>query len=82
MARSRNRFLDYLTYVALRLFAMFVHMFPPRANYRTARLIGELLWRFDRRHRRIAEGHLRISFPDWDKREIERVAVPTVSARK
>ncbi len=74
MARPRNKYLDYLTYVALRLFAMFVHMFPPRTNYRTARLIGEMLWRFDRRHRRIAEGHLRISFPDWEDGRIARVA--------
>jgi len=78
MARPRNKVLDYLTYVALRLFAMFVHVFPPRANYRTAALIGWVICRFDRRHRRIAEEHLRRSFPDWDEQHVRRVAAESI----
>jgi KDO2-lipid IV(A) lauroyltransferase len=74
MARPRNNVVDYLTYVALRLFAMFVHMFSPAANYRTAAIIGRLIYRFDRRHRRIAIEHLRRSFPDWPEPRIRRVA--------
>ncbi len=74
MARPRNQFVDYLQYLALRLFAMFVHMFPVRRNYRTARWMGELLWRIDRRHREIACRHLRLSFPDWPEQRVRRVA--------
>lgn len=74
MARLRNKYVDYLQYLALRLFAMFIHMFGVETNYRTARWIGELLWRIDRRHRRIACEHLRLSFPDWPERRIERFA--------
>ena len=74
MARPRNKALDRLQYLALRLFAMFVHMFDVRKNYRTARWIGELLWRVLPRHRRIACEHLRRSFPDWPEGRIRRVA--------
>jgi len=74
MAKPRNKLMDVLQYLALRLFAMFVHMFPLEMNYRTARWIGDLLYRFDRRHRHRAMEHLRRSFPDWDERKIRRVA--------
>lgn len=74
MARPRNKLADYLTYFALRSFAMWVHMFPPEKAYRYARLIGELLWRLDRRHRRIAVGHIRLSFPKWPEARVRRVA--------
>ena len=74
MARPRNKLVDYLQYLGLRVFAMFMHMFDVRTNYRTARWIAELLWRFDRRHRRIACGHLRLSFPDWPEKRIRRAA--------
>ncbi len=74
MAKPRNKYIDYLQYLGLRLFEMFVHMFDVQTNYRTARWIGELLWRIDRRHRRIACEHLRLSFPDWSERRIERIA--------
>ncbi|MFA6134284.1 MAG: lysophospholipid acyltransferase family protein [Phycisphaerae bacterium] len=74
MARVRNKYVDYLQYLGLRLFAMFVHMAEPETNYRTARWIGRLMYRFDRKHRRIAIGHLRLSFPDWDEARLNAVA--------
>jgi len=48
VARPRNKIVDYLQYLGVRLFAMFVHMFPWQANYNTARIIGNLLYRFAR----------------------------------
>ena len=74
MARVRNKFVDYLTYVGVRLFAMFVHMFGWEANYRTAGWVGDLIFHFDRRHRHIAIEHLRRSFPDWSDQKVRRVA--------
>jgi len=74
MAKPRNKLLDYLQYLGLRAFAMFVHMFNWQANYRIARVIGNLLYRYDHRHRRRAIEHLRRSFPDWDEAEYRRVA--------
>ena len=78
MARKRNRTIDYLQYLGLRLFAAFAHMFGIRQNYRTARWAGELMWRLDRRHRRIACEHLRLSFPDWPEQRVQRVARKSV----
>ncbi|MDY7011584.1 MAG: lysophospholipid acyltransferase family protein, partial [Planctomycetota bacterium] len=74
MARLRNKYIDYLQYLGVRLFDMFAHMFDVQTNYRTARWVGELLWRIDRKHRRIACEHLRLSFPDWHEARIERIA--------
>ena len=74
MAKPRNKFLDYLAYLGLRAFAMSVHMFGWEANYRTARWIGNMLYRFDRRHRRRALEHLRRSFPAWSEQQRRRVA--------
>ncbi len=74
MAKPRNKFLDYLAYIGLRLFAMFVHMFSWEANYRTARWIGNMLYRFDKRHRHRALEHLRLSFPEWSEEKRERIA--------
>jgi KDO2-lipid IV(A) lauroyltransferase len=74
MARPRNKLVDYLQYLVLRLLAMFVHMFDVESVYRTARHLGELLWRVDRKHREIACGHVRLSFPDWPEARVRRVA--------
>lgn len=74
MAKPRNKVLDYLQYVGLRLFATFVHMFSHRANYRTARWVGEVLWRVDKRHRDMAIHHLQKSFPDWPIEKVRRTA--------
>lgn len=74
MAKPRNKLLDFLQYVGLRVFAMFVHMFGLRANYRTGRIIGNLLYKFDRRHRNRAIEHLRRSFPDWPESKYRTVA--------
>jgi len=74
MAKPRNNVLDYLVYLATRLFAMFVHMFPLEANYRAARWIGDLMYRFDHRHRHRCVEHLRRSFPDWPERRLQLVA--------
>lgn len=74
MGKPRNKFLDYLVYLAVRLFAAIVHMFEVDLNYRTAAWMGNLLFRFDRRHRTRAIEHLRRSFPGWPERRYRAVA--------
>jgi len=73
MAKPRNRLADYVVYLAVRVFAMFVHMFGWEANYRTARWLGNLLYRFDKRHRHRGLAHLHLSFPDWPEDKCRRV---------
>jgi KDO2-lipid IV(A) lauroyltransferase len=75
MARPRNNYADWLVFVALRVLAMFVHMFPPATNYRTAAWLGRMLWRLDARHRHRAQEHLRRSFPDWPAERVDRVGM-------
>jgi Kdo2-lipid IVA lauroyltransferase/acyltransferase len=72
--KTRNRLLDYLAYQGVRIFAMFVHMFPVRTNYHTAAIIGNLMWRLDHRHRNRAIEHIRRSFPDWSQDKLDKVS--------
>jgi len=74
LAKPRNKYLDYLAYIGLRIFAMFIHMGSLRANYRLAALLGDLLLSLDRYHRRIVLTHLELSFPHWSRQRIEHVA--------
>ncbi len=78
MAKPRNKYLDYLTYIGLRVFAMAVHMFSWRVNYITARLIGNFIYIVDKRHRNRALMHLRLSFPDWPEEKYYKVAKASV----
>jgi len=75
MAKERNDFLDRLQYVGLRLVSMLLHSWPVDANLRTAKLLGNLMYTADRRHRERALGNLRRSFPDMPearRRELAR----------
>jgi KDO2-lipid IV(A) lauroyltransferase len=74
MPDLRNRFADYLVYLALRVAAMFLHMFDWRSVYRLAGWVGDVWYRVDGRHRRRAVGHLRDSFPDWTESRLRCVA--------
>ena len=74
MAKPRNKFLDYLVYVGVRLFDALVHMFPVDLNYRTGAWMGNVLFALDRRHRKRAIEHLRRSFPDWTEERYREVA--------
>jgi KDO2-lipid IV(A) lauroyltransferase len=64
VAKPRNDFLDRLTYAALRLVSTALHCFPVDTNLRTARLLGSLMYRLDRKHRDRALGNLGRSFPN------------------
>jgi len=74
MAKQRNDLVDRLQYVALRLVSMILHSFPVNANLQTAKLIGTLMYRFDRRHRERALANLRRSFPELTEKQRERLA--------
>ena len=64
----------WLQYAGMRIFSAIINVFPVEANYGLCRLLGDLMYRFDRRHRERATRHLRLSFPDWPQRRIEKVA--------
>jgi KDO2-lipid IV(A) lauroyltransferase len=75
MAKPRNDLLDRLTYLALRIVSMALHCFPVDMNLRTARRIGDAMYRLDRRHRERALHNLARSFPgmpETRRREMAR----------
>jgi KDO2-lipid IV(A) lauroyltransferase len=74
MAKERNDVLDRLQYVALRIVAMALHCFPVDLNLQTAKLIGSLMYAFDRKHRERALGNLRRSFPEMPEGRREKLA--------
>ncbi|MGC9453760.1 MAG: lysophospholipid acyltransferase family protein [Phycisphaerae bacterium] len=74
MAKPRNKLIDYLQYSALRMLGVIGSIFGLQENYRTARFLGDLVYRLDRRHRIRAVEHLRRSFPSWDEQRLQATA--------
>lgn len=74
MNALRKGILDYLLYVALRMVATYIHVCGQRVSYRTASLLGDLMYRFDRRRRDRAVRHLELSFPGWSGAKCQQVA--------
>jgi KDO2-lipid IV(A) lauroyltransferase len=64
MAKSRNDLIDRLQYFGVRIVAMVMQCWPVNANLRAAKFLGDLLYRFDRKHRERALANLRRSFPE------------------
>lgn len=71
--KTRNKYKDYAAYMMLRLFATILYVFPLRANYRTARFIGNMLYKYLKKNRERAERHIRLSFPEWDDARVDEV---------
>lgn len=74
MAKPRNDLLDRVTYLALRLVSMGLHCFPIDLNLKTARLIGSIMYRVDRKHRERALYNLRRSFPNMPDQQRQIMA--------
>jgi len=74
MAKPRNAFVDRLQLLAVRLVSMLMQCWPVNTNLRTAKLLGDVMYRLDRKHRERALANLRRSFPDMPERERELMA--------
>src|SRR5438270_3239956 len=72
--RQRSDLIDRLQYFALRLVSMLLHCCPVNLNLKTAKFLGDLLYRFDRRHRERALANLRRSFPELSESQREHLA--------
>ncbi len=73
--RPRQNTLDWLVYLAVRLYCMTAQMFPIETNLRTARWLGWLWYRLLRRHRERAKEHLRLAFGKAiSERQADRLA--------
>jgi KDO2-lipid IV(A) lauroyltransferase len=72
--KRQQGWIGWLQYTGLRLFTALIQSFPISWNYVTCRLIGDLLYFLDRKHRDRAQRHLRLSFPDWPEEKIRKTA--------
>ena len=66
--------LDWAVYVAARLVAVAMHVFPVNLNLQTAKLLGSGMYLIDKRHRERALANLRRSFPELSEKQRERLA--------
>ncbi|MEO6807492.1 MAG: lysophospholipid acyltransferase family protein [Isosphaeraceae bacterium] len=64
MKRPRNRVLDYLVYLAVRLVVGIAQAMSVEQSYAFADALARLLYRVDRRHRAVALENLRLAFGD------------------
>src|SRR5437588_8019545 len=72
--KPRKDLLDRIQYFALRLVSMLLHCWPVNLNLKTAKFLGDLLYRFDRKHRERALANLRRSFPELTEKQREHLA--------
>lgn len=74
MAKPRNKWIDLLQYVGLRVVAMSMHCWPVELNLSLARGLGSVVYALDRKHRDRALGNLKRSFPRMLETERRRLA--------
>jgi len=73
MAQS-GPIVNFAQYFGARFTAMMLGLFPVNANLKTARDLGSLLYRIDRKHRKRALENLRASFPEKSPEELDSIA--------
>ncbi len=74
MKRPRRRALDYLVYLAIRLFVGVAQALTIEQSYAFARVLAAVLYRADARHRKIGLENLRLAFGDrYTESERDRV---------
>jgi lauroyl/myristoyl acyltransferase len=78
---SLNRFMDYLLYLIVKSLVVFLQTLPLRWGAQLGRLGGDLVYRLDRRHRRMAVRNLTAVF-GGQKSESEIVALARENFRR
>ena len=84
--KKHNPIKDWLAYLALRIFMVFMNFFDIETNLETACFLGRLLWKHYHRGRKRALDNLRASFPEkseqwiWQtgRRSFEHLAMLTI----
>ncbi len=71
MKKPRNRALDYMVYLAVRLVVCVAQALSVEQSYRLAEGLAALIYRVDKRHRKVAMENLRLAFGDQYS-ELER----------
>jgi len=66
MARPRSRAVDFLVYLALRVFVCVGQSVSWSTAIACSRTLAWIVHRFDHRHRKVAEENIRFAFPELD----------------
>lgn len=74
MARNQSALTNWSQYLALRMAAAGLHMFSAHRNLATAAGAGDLLYRFDHRHRHRALQNIAACFPDLPDGQVQQIA--------
>ncbi|QNN20735.1 lipid A biosynthesis acyltransferase [Planctomycetales bacterium ZRK34] len=74
MARNQSALTNWTQYLALRFAAAGLHMFSVDRNLASARGLGSLMYRWDKRHRHRAVHNIALAMPELDRREVHRIA--------
>jgi KDO2-lipid IV(A) lauroyltransferase len=69
MARKRSRLLDYVVYLAVRFVVCVLQALPYETCMDLSRGLAWLVYKLDRRHRKVADDNLRFAFPDLSDHE-------------
>ncbi len=70
--KKHNPFIDWLSFIALRILVMFLYLFDVETNLNTACFLGRLLWKYYHRGRKRALDNLRASFPEKSEQWLRR----------
>jgi Kdo2-lipid IVA lauroyltransferase/acyltransferase len=62
--RKRQPVLDYIVYLAVRVVVCLAQMMSVEQSYAFARMLAAVLYRFDKRHRKVGMENLRLAFGD------------------
>jgi KDO2-lipid IV(A) lauroyltransferase len=74
MARPRNDLIDRLQYIGLRIASMLMHCWPVDMNLKLARMLGDAVYRLDKKHRQRAIHNLKRGMPELSDRQVEKLA--------
>src|SRR5688572_28282625 len=74
MAKPRSDLIDRLQYVGVRVVSMMMQCWPVNTNLCWAKLLGDALYRVDKKHRDRALANLRRSFPELSEKQRETLA--------
>jgi KDO2-lipid IV(A) lauroyltransferase len=72
--KPRNDLIDRLQYLGVRIVSMMMQCWPVNTNLRWAKLLGDALYRIDKKHRDRALANLRRSFPHLSENQRETLA--------
>jgi KDO2-lipid IV(A) lauroyltransferase len=77
MSKRRSRVLDFLVYLAVRGVIAFIELLSYEAGCSLAQSLAWLMYRLDRRHRKVATDNVRHAYPHAGEKAVDRLVRKT-----